>query len=168
MAVHTISLFGAIVVVLLAVLFLVVLGPLGLLVLILAAVLFWYALGPGARGSVVVTTPWTAPDPHGNPFHATFSSLRRLLPEDGCRSDATGRKGPTPAIYAGRTESAPRGDLSMSAEGAARSIVSIILLLIGLVLLVFAAVDFLEGFGLLYCLLLLIFGVVFLVISRNV
>jgi hypothetical protein len=57
MAVHTISLFGAIVVVLLAVLFLVVLGPLGLLVLILAAVLFWYALGPGARGSVVVTTP---------------------------------------------------------------------------------------------------------------
>jgi hypothetical protein len=57
MAVHTISLFGAIVAVLLAVLFLVVLGPLGLLVLILAAVLFWYALGPGARGSVVVTTP---------------------------------------------------------------------------------------------------------------
>jgi hypothetical protein len=57
MAVHTISLFGAVVVVLFAILFLFVFGPLGLLVLILAAVLFWYAFGPGARGSVVLTTP---------------------------------------------------------------------------------------------------------------
>jgi hypothetical protein len=55
-AVHTISLFTAIVLVLLAVLFLVFFGPLGLLVLIVAAVLFWYAFGPGAQ-SVVVTTP---------------------------------------------------------------------------------------------------------------
>jgi hypothetical protein len=56
----------------------------------------------------------------------------------------------------------------MSAEGAARSVVSIVLLIIGLVLLVFAAVDFIEGFGLLYCFILLILGVIFLVISRNV
>jgi hypothetical protein len=57
MAVHTISLFGAVVLVLVAVLFLILLGPLGLLVLILAAVLFWYAFGPGSRGTVVVSTP---------------------------------------------------------------------------------------------------------------
>jgi hypothetical protein len=57
MAVHTISLFGAAVLVLVALLFLVVIGPIGLLVLILAAILFWYAFGPGARGSIVVTTP---------------------------------------------------------------------------------------------------------------
>jgi hypothetical protein len=56
----------------------------------------------------------------------------------------------------------------MSVQGAARSVVSIVLLLIGLVLLVFAAVDFLEGFGLLYCLLLLVLGVVFLAISGSV
>ncbi|HEY1197216.1 MAG TPA: hypothetical protein VGG32_00615 [Thermoplasmata archaeon] len=53
----------------------------------------------------------------------------------------------------------------MSAEGAARSIVSIICLVIGIIFLVFAAVDFLEGFGLLYCLILVIIGVVFLAIS---
>jgi hypothetical protein len=56
----------------------------------------------------------------------------------------------------------------MSAEGAARSVVSIVLLLVGLVLLVFAAVDFLGGFGLLYCLLLAVFGVIFLAISGSV
>jgi hypothetical protein len=56
----------------------------------------------------------------------------------------------------------------MSALGAARSAVSIVLLLIGLVFLVFAAVDFLEGFGLLYPLLLVVFGVIFLAISQNV
>jgi hypothetical protein len=55
----------------------------------------------------------------------------------------------------------------MSAEGAARSVVSIVLLLIGLVFLVFAAVDFLGGFGLLYCLLLGVFGIVFLAISGS-
>ena len=47
MAVHRISLFGALVIVLLAILFLFLIGPLGLLILILAAVLLWYALGPG-------------------------------------------------------------------------------------------------------------------------
>jgi hypothetical protein len=57
MAVHTISLFGAVVLILIALLFLVLIGPLGLLVLILAGLLFWYAFGPGSRGSVVVTTP---------------------------------------------------------------------------------------------------------------
>jgi hypothetical protein len=57
MPVHTISLFGAFVLIVLALLFLFVLGPLGLLVLILAGVLFWYAFGPGSRGAVVVTTP---------------------------------------------------------------------------------------------------------------
>jgi hypothetical protein len=56
----------------------------------------------------------------------------------------------------------------MSAEGSARSVVSIVLLLIGLVLLIFAAVDFVEGFGLLYCLLLVVFGVIFLAISSRV
>jgi hypothetical protein len=56
----------------------------------------------------------------------------------------------------------------MSAEGAARSIVSIILLIIGILFLVFAAVDFLGGFGLLYCLLLVVFGIIFLAISARV
>lgn len=56
----------------------------------------------------------------------------------------------------------------MSAEGAARSVVSIILLVIGVLLLVFAAVDFLEGFGLLYCLILVILGIVFLALSGRV
>jgi hypothetical protein len=54
--VHTISLFGAIVLVLFALVFLFILGPLGLLVLILAAILFWYAFGPGASGRTVITT----------------------------------------------------------------------------------------------------------------
>ncbi len=56
----------------------------------------------------------------------------------------------------------------MSAEGAARSVVSIILLIIGLLFLVFAAVDFFAGFGLLYCLLLVVLGVILLVISGRV
>jgi hypothetical protein len=56
----------------------------------------------------------------------------------------------------------------VSAEGAARSVVSIVLLIIGLLFLVFAAVDFLGGYGLLYCLLLVVFGIIFLVISRRV
>lgn len=51
--VHTISLLGAVVLVVLALVFLVFFGPLGLLVLILAAVLFWYAFGPGASGRSV-------------------------------------------------------------------------------------------------------------------
>jgi hypothetical protein len=54
--VHTISLFGAVVLVLIAIVFLVFFGPLGLLVLIFAAVLFWWAFGPGASGHPIVTT----------------------------------------------------------------------------------------------------------------
>lgn len=48
MAVHRISLVGALVILLLAILFLFLIGPLGLLILIVAAVLLWYAFGPGA------------------------------------------------------------------------------------------------------------------------
>ncbi|MHB8352367.1 MAG: hypothetical protein ACYDFT_06765 [Thermoplasmata archaeon] len=47
MAVHTISLTGALVLILLAILFWFLIGPIGLLVLIFAAVLLWYAFGPG-------------------------------------------------------------------------------------------------------------------------
>jgi hypothetical protein len=54
MAVHTISLAGAVLIILLAIVFLFLIGPLGLLILILAAVLLWYAFGPG--GHVITTT----------------------------------------------------------------------------------------------------------------
>ncbi|MGA9838845.1 MAG: hypothetical protein WBF81_04145 [Thermoplasmata archaeon] len=57
MAVHHISLAGAILLVLIAILFLFVIGPIGLLVLILAVGLFWYAFGPGSRTRVTITTP---------------------------------------------------------------------------------------------------------------
>jgi hypothetical protein len=50
MAAHRISLAAAILILLLAFVFLVLIGPLGLLVLIVAGLLFWYAFGPGARG----------------------------------------------------------------------------------------------------------------------
>jgi uncharacterized membrane protein YccC len=53
MAVHRISLAGALLILILAIVFLFIIGPIGLLVLILAAVLLWYAFGPGAR---VLTT----------------------------------------------------------------------------------------------------------------
>ncbi|MCI4372067.1 MAG: hypothetical protein L3K02_00250 [Thermoplasmata archaeon] len=56
----------------------------------------------------------------------------------------------------------------MSAESAARSFVSIILLLIGLVFLVVAALDFFGGFGLVYSLILVVIGVIFLAISGSV
>ena len=49
MAVHRIGLFGALVIVLIAFLFLFLIGPLGLLILIVAAALLWYAFGPGSR-----------------------------------------------------------------------------------------------------------------------
>jgi hypothetical protein len=55
MAVHTISLFGAIALVVLALILFVFLGPVTLLVLILAAILFFWAFGPGARSSVVIS-----------------------------------------------------------------------------------------------------------------
>ena len=53
MAVHRISLVGALLIVLLALVFLFLIGPLGLLVLIIAAVLLWYAFGPGSRNPLV-------------------------------------------------------------------------------------------------------------------
>jgi hypothetical protein len=49
MAVHRISLAGALVIIVLAILLLFVIGPLGLLILILAGILLWYAFGPGGR-----------------------------------------------------------------------------------------------------------------------
>ena len=57
----------------------------------------------------------------------------------------------------------------MSAAYAVRSAASIVLLIIGVLLLVFAAVDFLNRiFGLLYCLVLLVLGIVFLALSGRV
>ena len=53
MAVHQISLFGALVIIVIAILLLFVIGPLGLLILILAGALLWYAFG---RGGNVLTT----------------------------------------------------------------------------------------------------------------
>ena len=55
MAVFHISFFGALLMVLVAIVLLFLIGPLGLLVLILAALLFWWALGPG-RSTLVVKT----------------------------------------------------------------------------------------------------------------
>ena len=49
MAVHSISLFGALVLLVLAVLLLFIIGPFGLILLIFAGVLFWWAFGPGGR-----------------------------------------------------------------------------------------------------------------------
>ncbi|MGD0718101.1 MAG: hypothetical protein ABSA15_00750 [Thermoplasmata archaeon] len=54
MAVHRISLVGALLLILLALVLLFLVGPIGLLILILAFVLLWYAFGPGGR--VVVTS----------------------------------------------------------------------------------------------------------------
>lgn len=53
MAVHTISLGGALLIILLAIVFLFLIGPVGLLILIVAAVLLWYAFGPGSRRVVI-------------------------------------------------------------------------------------------------------------------
>jgi len=50
---HTISLGAALLIIVLAIVFLFLIGPPGLLVLILAAVLLWYAFGPGARRVVI-------------------------------------------------------------------------------------------------------------------
>jgi hypothetical protein len=49
MAVHTISLAGALILLVLAILLLFVIGPFGLLLLILVGILFWWAFGPGSR-----------------------------------------------------------------------------------------------------------------------
>jgi hypothetical protein len=53
MAVHTISLGAAILLLLVALLLLWVIGPFALLILVQVAVLFWYAFGPGSRQSLV-------------------------------------------------------------------------------------------------------------------
>jgi hypothetical protein len=52
MAVHTISLAGALVLIVVAILLLFLIGPLGLLILVLAAILFWWAFGPGSRAAL--------------------------------------------------------------------------------------------------------------------
>lgn len=49
MAVHTISLFGALVLLVVAFLLVYVIGFFGLFLLIIAGVLLWWAFGPGAR-----------------------------------------------------------------------------------------------------------------------
>lgn len=54
MAVHTISLGMALLIILVAIVLLFVIGPFGLLILILAGILLWYALGPG-RTRITVT-----------------------------------------------------------------------------------------------------------------
>jgi hypothetical protein len=53
----------------------------------------------------------------------------------------------------------------MSVYSEANAFVRIVLLIIGLVLVVVAAVDFLEGFGLIYALVLLIVGLIFIAVS---
>jgi hypothetical protein len=56
----------------------------------------------------------------------------------------------------------------LSAQGAARSIISLVLLIIGFFLLVLAAVDFLEGYGIVYALFLVLLGIIFLAVSGRV
>lgn len=51
--VHTISLGAALLIILVAIVFLFLIGPFGLLILVLAAILLWYAFGPGTRRVVV-------------------------------------------------------------------------------------------------------------------
>ncbi|HEV8050767.1 MAG TPA: hypothetical protein VGP88_09280 [Thermoplasmata archaeon] len=52
MAVHTISLAGALLLLVVAIVLLWVIGPLGLLVLILVGILLWWAFGPGSRAGL--------------------------------------------------------------------------------------------------------------------
>jgi hypothetical protein len=56
--------------------------------------------------------------------------------------------------------------MSATAVGVARSVVSIILLIIGVLFLISAAIDFLVGFGILYALFLAIIGVIFIALSN--
>jgi hypothetical protein len=55
MAVHTISLAGALLILIVAILLLFVLGPLALLLLIVVGILVWYAIGPGSRTSLALS-----------------------------------------------------------------------------------------------------------------
>ena len=57
MAVHRVSLFTALLVLLLAILLIAWVGPIAFLLLVAVAILIWYALGPGARRSVTIITP---------------------------------------------------------------------------------------------------------------
>jgi hypothetical protein len=54
----------------------------------------------------------------------------------------------------------------MSAAAATRSAFSLILLIIGFLFIVFAAIDFLIGFGIVYSLLLIVLGIIFIAIAR--
>lgn len=56
----------------------------------------------------------------------------------------------------------------MSAEGAARSIVSLVLLIIGVLIIISAVIDLFEGFGILYAAVLFIIGLIFLAVSGRV
>ena len=56
----------------------------------------------------------------------------------------------------------------MSVANAAKSFVSILCMIIGVIFLVVAAVDLLENFGLMYCLILTLVGVAFLAISGRI
>jgi hypothetical protein len=53
--VHQISLASAIVILLVAVLFLYLFGPLALILIVVGVILLWWAFGPGSR-SVVITS----------------------------------------------------------------------------------------------------------------
>lgn len=55
MAIHTISLTGAVLILLVAIVLLFFIGALGLLLLIVVGILVWYAIGPGARRSLVTS-----------------------------------------------------------------------------------------------------------------
>jgi hypothetical protein len=50
---HTISLGAALLLILLAIVFLFLIGPFALLILIVVVVLLWYAFGPGNRHVVI-------------------------------------------------------------------------------------------------------------------
>lgn len=52
MGVHRISLFGAVVLIVIALVLLFIVGPFGLILLVLAAILLYWAFGPGGRGVI--------------------------------------------------------------------------------------------------------------------
>jgi hypothetical protein len=54
----------------------------------------------------------------------------------------------------------------VSAAHAASSAFSLILLIIGFLFLIFAAIDFILGYGLIYSLILILLGIVFIAIAR--
>src|SRR4029077_20850672 len=56
MAVHRVSLFTALLLLLLSFLVAVIIGPIAFLLLVAVAILVWYALGPGSHRSVTIVT----------------------------------------------------------------------------------------------------------------